>query len=159
MKRFIALSCICLIWSACSHHENPTPKREIPMDLMGFEKMQGTWISQQGNVQFTENWVLKNDRLFGKGYLIKDKDTAFGESLVAEMINNRLVYIADVKDQLPILFACTNHTSDQWVFENPEHDFPKKITYTLKGTQLNVLLEGLVEDNKPFKETLNFIKK
>jgi hypothetical protein len=30
-----------------------------------------------------------------------------------------------------VLFTATKNTATELVFENPEHDFPKKITYTL----------------------------
>jgi hypothetical protein len=51
-----------------------------------------------------------------------------------EQRKNDLFYIVSVPNQneeQPVAFKLTSSTIDYLVFENPEHDFPKKITYKL----------------------------
>lgn len=110
--------------------------------LQGFEQLKGSWISNNNENTFSETWNLKGDRLIGEGFLVKGKDTVFGEKLMVENINGKLVYIADVPGQHPTLFTCTEHTPGRWKFENPEHDFPQMILYELKGGNLRVVLES-----------------
>jgi Domain of unknown function (DUF6265) len=61
-----------------------------------------------------------------------------------------LFYIAQPSGQKEATFNLTSLTDNTVVFENPEHDFPQKISYTLKpdGTLL-ATIEGPAPDGKP----------
>lgn len=51
--------------------------------------------------------------------------------------------MADVpENQEPVYFKFTTLTDSTFVCENPDHDFPKKISYTLKENRLTALLSG-----------------
>lgn len=94
----------------------------------------GEWrnFSPEGNA--TEVWVKENDStLNGKSCFVIGGDTVSSESLSLVERNNQLYYIPVVRDQnngQPVEFALTSSTDKQLVFENPQHDFPTKITYT-----------------------------
>lgn len=124
----------------------------------GFEKMIGKWKAADGDMAFYETWEQKGERMIGGGIILQGKDTAFGEKLIVEYINNKLVYIADVQGQSPVMFTCTKMNEANWIFENSDHNFPNKISYNLiSSTKLLVILEG-VEENVAKKEQLNFTK-
>ena len=56
-----------------------------------------------------------------------------------------LVYIAEPSGQAGAEFQSTMVTTDRLVFENPEHDFPKKIEYLRNGADslvANVSADG-----------------
>lgn len=126
-------------------------------DLKNFDALAGDWKSVVGEDIFLESWKMNNGRLEGEGYFLNKKDTLFGERLVVDNIYGKLVYIADVKGQSPILFTCKNNVENLWQFENMEHDFPQIIRYELKGDSLWVRLTG-IQDSTEHTETLMLIK-
>jgi hypothetical protein len=60
-----------------------------------------------------------------------------------------LSYSATVKGQnsdKPVTFKLTNSTEKQLVFENPKHDYPKKIIYTqINEDSLVAEISGILE--------------
>ena len=124
----------------------------------GFEKMLGSWKAETKSGIFYENWKLDGNRMIGNGLMVKGTDTLFGEKLIVEFVNDKLVYIADVKGQNPVMFT-EDRTNDPSQFFNPEHDFPNHISYGFwpKNEKVTVILEG-VEDGNKIKEELVFTK-
>lgn len=95
----------------------------------------GKWENNTPEGVFSEEWKVENDSLFlGKSFFIKENDTLFSETVRLEQQENDLFYIVTVPNQneeKPVAFKLTSSTADYLVFENPAHDFPKKITYKL----------------------------
>ena len=95
----------------------------------------GRWENKTPEGTFSEEWKTENDSvLVGESYFINGKDTLFAETVQLEQQENDLFYIVSVPNQnkeKPVAFKLTSSTSDYLVFENPAHDFPKKITYKL----------------------------
>ena len=119
-----------------------------PAGFDGFEQMEGLWTSRQTDGKiFSEQWKIKGDRMYGQGYLVTGSDTLFGEKLVVERVNGRLVYIADVQGQDPVLFSRLGK-SKSFRFENSEHDFPRVILYEpIDEQNLKVWLQGKQNDS------------
>jgi Domain of unknown function (DUF6265) len=80
------------------------------------------------------NTEKKNDSTFsGRSNFIAGKDTLSSETISLEQNGGNIFFIPTVKGQnneQPVKFLLTYSTMNQLVFENPEHDFPQKITYT-----------------------------
>lgn len=95
----------------------------------------GRWENNTPEGTFYEEWKVENDSVYkGESFYVKDKDTLFSESIQLIQRENNLFYIVTVPDQneaKPVAFKLTSSTPEYLVFENPEHDFPKKITYKL----------------------------
>ena len=97
---------------------------------------QFSWL--QGNrvdtsLGFFESWERPAfDTLHGNGYQIKDGDTIFGEMLSIEKSGNTWVYMVNFGSEKTI-FRLVNEPGDSIVFENPQNQFPKRITYLNKG--------------------------
>lgn len=95
----------------------------------------GRWENKTPEGIFSEEWKVENDSVFlGESNFIKKNDTLFAETVRLEQHKNDLFYIVSVPNQneeQPVAFKLTSSTADYLVFENPEHDFPKKITYKL----------------------------
>ena len=95
----------------------------------------GKWENKTLEGTFSEEWKVENDTLLsGKSFFIKENDTLFSETVRLAQHENDLFYIVTVPNQneaKPVEFKLTSSTADYLVFENPEHDFPKKITYKL----------------------------
>jgi hypothetical protein len=84
----------------------------------------------------TESWKVTNDSTYsGESKMIK----ANGEVKPLENIqlvyrNKEYFYIpttAGQNDEKPVLFKLTSFSQNGFVAENPDHDFPKRITYKL----------------------------
>lgn len=124
---------------SCSQHKN---------QKLSF--LEGTWKVE--NKQQFEQWERVEDGLKGKGYKLVDGKEQTLETLVIKEINGRIVYQATVINQnngATISFPLNEKISDYYSFENPEHDFPKKIQYfKLEENKLKVSVLG--ENGKGF---------
>lgn len=113
----------------------------------GLQQLAGSW-KRSSKASF-ETWeVASPTALLGEGY----QQTATGEKKVTEYLrivqdaNQGIVYQATVPDQndgATVDFPLRFFTTNSWTFENPEHDFPKKIEYWFQDDQtLRVTLSG-----------------
>ena len=116
----------------------------------------GKWENKTSEGTFSEEWKVENDSLYlGQSYFINNNDTLFAETVRLEQHKNDLFYIVSVPNQneeQPVAFKLTSSTVDYFVFENPEHDFPKKITYKLvnKDSLYAEISEGEKSQGFPF---------
>lgn len=110
--------------------------------LKEVEWLLGTWENKTEKGTYTETWQV-TDNITKEGYtykrleafstMVKDLDTLFSEEVVLFKID-KWIYTVMAKGQnndKAVVFTATKNTATELVFENPEHDFPKKITYTL----------------------------
>jgi Domain of unknown function (DUF6265) len=104
----------------------------------------GNWENKSPDGLLTENWKKVNDSTFSAtSYFIKGKDTLHFEKIVLSQKGEKLTYSATVNGQnndKAIDFPSTSETATKLVFENPQHDYPQKITYT-KGANNTLTAE------------------
>lgn len=97
----------------------------------------GNWENKMIEGNLSESWEKKNDSTFvGHSYFIKEKDTISFESIELLQKGDAIFYIPTVKGQnkdKPITFKLTTSTDNQFIFENPAHDYPQKIVYKKAG--------------------------
>ncbi|OSZ82233.1 hypothetical protein CAP35_02895 [Chitinophagaceae bacterium IBVUCB1] len=127
--------CIITILSACSSNNSgndtitgKNSKVIVPTWLLG------NWQMKTDNGTVTESWAKANDSLWiGSSYFIlPNGDTASMESIRLATIADTLYYMPTVSNQndgREIRFKETERTDTSIVFENPLHDFPKRIVY------------------------------
>lgn len=132
--------CFTLLLTGLSFCCN-SPVQNENEKVKGYDKLEqaswllGNWqnISPQGSS--TEIWTKENDSVYtGKSWFIKRTDTVSSESIRMIQTSEGMFYMPVVKNQNngePVKFTLTSSTGRQLVFENPAHDFPQKITYTL----------------------------
>ena len=93
----------------------------------------GSWSNTSKEGKLVEVWQQVTDSSFyGNGSFIINNDTVFSENIRLIDSAGKLFYIVSVKDQNkgePVAFQSTKIAEDEIVFENPAHDFPKKIVY------------------------------
>lgn len=111
------------------------------------------WVSQSESSTSYEHWEKTSDTLYtGGSETVKNGDTVFAEKLKIELIEGKIYYIADVAhNPAPVKFLLTEVTGNTAVFENPEHDFPQKITYINENGNLHAVIEGTGKDGKTKK--------
>jgi hypothetical protein len=92
--------------------------------------LQGTWKME--NKEIYEHWdKLNESSLKGFSYELKDKQMIISEYLDISETKNEITYTATVLNQNQgkgVNFRLTK-TDSTFIFENPHHDFPKRIVY------------------------------
>jgi len=108
----------------------------------------GKWESYEG-VQFNENWkVVNNELLAGEGFSLNGSDTVFYERLKIHRVGDSVYYSVQFSDE-QVDFLLTEASKKQWLFVNPENEFPKKIDYKLEDdTTLNVIISDMELNKK-----------
>ncbi len=98
-------------------------------------KIEGIWkmVTKRGAI--CEEWKkMDKNYLQSKGYMIKGNDTIINERVALTRNGADIFYTSTVEDQnnkQPISFRLTKAEGNRFVFENPNHDFPKRIVYEL----------------------------
>ncbi len=117
----------------------------------------GDWQSQKNDRTITESWHQVSDKTIeGRGTTYAGSQFKSSESLRIVLMSNALYYIAKVEhNPLPVAFKLTSCTGSNVIFENHNHDFPKRIEYTFvdKG---NIRVN--VSDGKSKSFSLNLIQ-
>jgi hypothetical protein len=91
-----------------------------------------------------ETWKKTSEyELTGRGATLQGSDTVFVEKLKIVMSGNEIHYVADVPgNSNPVHFVFTTIAPNLFICENPQHDFPKKISYQLEGYSLKAKTSG-----------------
>ncbi|NER14408.1 hypothetical protein GWK08_13220 [Leptobacterium flavescens] len=117
--------------------------------------LEGTWKVE--NKETYEEWKADGkDGLTGRSYRIRDGKEITTERLQIRKDKKDIIYTATVLNQNQgkgIDFKLNREIKEVFAFENPEHDFPKKIIYTQIGdNKLQVKVLG--ENDKGFILTM-----
>lgn len=141
MKKLI-LSLAVLSIVACQNKSKNTYSHINKMNWL-----EGSWENKMPEGILTETWTKVNDSTYkGKTLFIKEKDTIHNEEIVLSQKGETLYYTPTVIGQNndePIEFKMTNSTENEFVFENPKHDYPQKIVYKkLNATNLVATISG-----------------
>jgi hypothetical protein len=102
--------------------------------------LQGTWKME--NKEIYEHWdKLNENKLKGFSYKLNNGQMVISEYLDITKADNEVIYSATVLKQnqgKEVNFKLTK-TDSTFTFENPNHDFPKKIVYQkLNDTEIFV---------------------
>lgn len=119
------------------------------------------WVSAEGDESRSfEEWKITNENLYeGSSKTIKNGEVTFSEVLKLENTPEGIYYVADVPhNPAPVRFLLTSVTDTSAVFENQEHDFPKRITYQQENGNLHAFIEGPGKDGNTKKIDFYFNK-
>jgi len=98
--------------------------------------MLGKWVADEGENRVFEEWrSLGSETFEGSGRTVSRKTGAVvsSESLRLVAMSSSVYYIARVSENAyPVAFALTTCPAGRLVFENPGHDFPKRIVYSMQ---------------------------
>lgn len=95
----------------------------------------GNWENITSEGRLSESWIVKNDSTYAaQTYFIgkENNDTIFSEIVDLMQRGNDLYYIpkfTNNQENKTTEFRMTSASNNFLVFENPNNDFPKKITY------------------------------
>lgn len=143
--RFTAIFCVLLFAPAFVFAQITNKKAAF----RAIRALEGVWFMPTDRGDRLEIWKVDNDStMTGRSVRIKqeDGDTVTLETLTITRRDTNIIYSATVRGQnnnKPVDFELTEAYSDEFLFENPAHDDPKKIKYVLLGNrELQVVTEG-----------------
>lgn len=117
-----------------------------PSDFKKLNWLEGTWnrTNVKPGKSGHERWVKVSDTEWrGWGVSMTGKDTSFVEKLKVVIKDGGIYYVADVpQNNQAVYFKFTELTDHTFVCENPDHDFPKKISYRLEGNKIKATISG-----------------
>lgn len=107
------------------------------------EWLAGSWFEIGGDKVTEEHWIEPSG-----GIMLAVNRTTNGKKSVFEFlriqkVKGRIVYFASPSGRPPIEFTMTKLGKSTVTFENRDHDFPRKITYSRVNSSLHVELEGV----------------
>lgn len=112
------------------------------LSLDGLEKLIGHWQENKEGQITQEEWQRVSPNSFeGEGVILGQLGIKQSiETLRLVEMSGDIFYIAKVKgNSFPISFKLTSCSDTHFVFENPEHDFPQKISYNFLGVNRMVV--------------------
>jgi hypothetical protein len=126
MKKAILIIVILLLFASCG-------KSKQVSKIVGKDWLLGKWENKSDEGNLLEIWKKVNDSLFiGESYFIKGKDTLHFENIQLKQQGEELFYTTTIRGQnndKPVTFKQNVEIITQLVFENPQHDYPRKIVY------------------------------
>ena len=130
----------------------------IVSDISELSWISGDWQSPPGGrAQTEEHWTLPaGGSMLGMSRTVAGARTAEFEFLRIEQRDDGIYYVAQPKGRCPATdFKLTRVTAEEAVFENPTHDFPKRIIYRKPdGDTLTAIIdagEGTKQMTFPFR--------
>lgn len=115
----------------------------------GIERMAwlaGCWQSQPGEPGSVEHWLPPaGGTMLGVGRTVKNGKTVEFEFMqLRQLPDGALAYIAQPSGRPPTVFRAASLGSSDAVFENAEHDFPQRVSYSRPSeSRLSASIEGL----------------
>jgi hypothetical protein len=125
------------------------------------EWMLGVWHMETPKVKVEETWRKLGDRTFEGDSVTRSKADGkilARESIILAEMGGEIFYIArPSQNPYPVAFRLVLLQARTAVFENPQHDFPQKITYSRnQDGSLDASVEG-PQDGKPKRISFHFL--
>jgi hypothetical protein len=103
--------------------------------LSGLRWLLGDWVADGNKKTLHESWTEVTPQTFeGTGIERAKPDGTISVSEVLRLVEmaGGVFYVSKVADnELPVAFRLTQCTDGRFVFDNPAHDFPRRLEYLL----------------------------
>lgn len=120
------------------------------------EWISGCWVLDDGKQRTEETWMRPAGKsMVGMSRTVTGGKTVHTEHLQIREANGQIAYIVVLgMGAKPTVFKLARNSSNEVVFENPEHDFPQRIIYRREsGDALFARIEGA---EKGVKKAMDF---
>ena len=106
--------------------------------------LQGCWRIEAGTRIVEEQWSApRGGTLLGSARTVRDDKTIEHEFvIVRETADGRLAYEVSPSGRPVTVFTSISLDDARVVFENLQHDFPQRVSYQRKGSDLLAWIEG-----------------
>jgi hypothetical protein len=120
----------------------PPAAQVPPVETLAW--MSGCWSAEQGSSTVEELWTRPaGGVMLGLSRTLRDGSLGSFEHLLLQSRGDTAIYRASPSGQATTEFASTRVSDTLAVFENPEHDFPRTISYRkAPGDSLHARVEG-----------------
>ena len=119
----------------------------------------GHWCSDRQGEFIEEQWLsARGDLMLGLSRTIKGAKTASFEFLRIEWTGGVASYIAQPQGGPPVAFKLTASGADWARFENPAHDFPKRVEYRRTKQGLYAEIAGPGEGGKEMVIPFDYLR-
>jgi uncharacterized protein DUF6265 len=103
----------------------------------------GCWDLTRSGRHVAEQWMApEGGTMIGVSRTVAGGKTTEWEFLIVREGAKGLEYVAKPSGQAEATFTSTRVSPNEAVFENPAHDFPKRIIYKREGDTLTASIEG-----------------
>lgn len=140
--RRLATWVLCCAATGASGQPHPSP-------LDGLAWLGGCWRSEGAETGSGEQWTpLAGGTLLGVGRTVRAGATVAHEFMQIRQADGKVLYVAHPAGQIEVAFVLVRGSGSsgpvtEAVFENPEHDFPQRVSYRLEaGGRLRTRIEG-----------------
>lgn len=104
-----------------------------PNQFLQLHTLKGNWQMKTKEGTVGEQWQIESpNKLSSNAYFINGKDTSFYETVVLSETKEGIFYNVSStteNNKQPVAFKLTSTVNNKFVFENPLHDFPRRIVY------------------------------
>ena len=150
MKKIYSIILLCLVF-------NLTFGQKVD----ALKWITGTWKINIGNGFIVEKWKQQDDSTFiGKSLFVKAaSDSVLQETVELSLRNGKWSYTSTVAAQnnnQPVSFKLIFIGRNEFISENPAHDFPQRIAYRRIRNNLFASIEG-TKNGKFKKQNFDFI--
>lgn len=127
-----------LLWTTLTGtHQAPAPA------IKDVAWIAGCWDVTRNGRHVAESWTTaEGGTMMGVSRTVNNGKTTEWEFLIIREGAKGLEYVAKPSGQPEATFTSTSVSPAEVVFENPAHDFPKKIVYKRNGDSLTASIEG-----------------
>lgn len=106
------------------------PGSETATSLADLAWLSGAWKMESSGRLIEEHWIAPaGGAMLGVSRTIRNGKMVEFEFLRIEEREGTLIYIAQPGGAPPTEFRLISAASNEWVFANPQHDFPQRIRY------------------------------
>jgi uncharacterized protein DUF6265 len=103
----------------------------------------GCWALDRNGRHVAEHWMPPEaGTMMGVSRTVAGGKTTEWEFLIIREGANGLEYVAKPSRQPEATFTAAKASANEVIFENPAHDFPKRISYKRDGDALTAAIEG-----------------
>ena len=127
---FILAFTLMIVWSAGASRETRTSGTASNISDLAW--LSGDWQTVPGGrARIEEHWTVPaGGMMIGMGRTVVGDKTAEFEFLRIEQRGDDIYYVANPNARCPQTdFKLTRLAGQEVVFENPAHDYPKRVTY------------------------------
>ena len=101
-----------------------------PPKLQDLAWITGAWVLESEKSRTEEHWTdIAGNMMLGVGRTIVGGKTVFFEFLRIGERADGIYYVAQPRGRAATDFKLTRFDGKQAIFENPQHDFPKRVLY------------------------------
>jgi hypothetical protein len=130
---------IVLVILSCMLMGNVSKLPAKPSPMSSFRWLEGSWYSDRKNGVMEERWATVNDSSMHAVSTIHRPDGRVEPFETADLLYRRGIYAYIVAAPAEnggdtVRFPLTSYTDRGFVAENPQHDFPRRISYHWRQT-------------------------